>query len=144
LRARVEQPLVVVAAVLVFAFSLGSRTDLNLRVFTPPTLAVFAAASGCLMALALARALTALRPFAAMFTTVGRHTLAIFLLHVSIQKALLGFFAVPSSTFPRALVGLATAAVAVLGSLAVSAAWEWLLSHRRARRVTLPAQEVAS
>ena len=144
LRARVEQPLVVAAAVLVFAFSLGSRTDLNLRVFTPPTLAVFAAASGCLMALALARALTALRPVAAMFTTVGRHTLAIFLLHVSIQKALLAFIVVPSSTLPRVLVGLATAAVAVLGSLAVSAAWEWLLSHRRARRMTLPAPEVAS
>src|SRR6187399_968004 len=66
-------------------------------------LAVLAAASGCLMALALARALTALRPVAAMFTTVGRHTLAIFLLHVSIQKALLGFIAVPSSTFTRVL-----------------------------------------
>jgi fucose 4-O-acetylase-like acetyltransferase len=144
LRARLEQPLVVAAAVLVFAFSLGSRTDLNLRVFTPPMLAVFAAASGCLMALALARALTALRPVAAMFTTVGRHTLAIFLLHVSIQKALLAFIVVPSSTLPRVLVGLATAAVAVLGSFVVSAAWEWLLSHRRARRVTLPAQEVAS
>jgi len=144
LRARVEQPLVVAAAVLVFAFSLGARVDLNLRVFTPPALAVLAAASGCLMALALARALTALRPVAAMFTTVGRHTLAIFLLHVSIQKALLGFIAVPSSTLPRVLVGLATAAGAVLGGLVVSSAWEWLLSHRRARRVTLPAQEVAS
>jgi fucose 4-O-acetylase-like acetyltransferase len=118
--------------------------DLNLRVFTPPALAMLAAASGCLMALALARALTALRPVAAMFTTIGRHTLAIFLLHVSIQKALLGFIAVPSSTFTRVLAGLATAAAAVLGSLALSAAWEWLLSYRRARRMTLPAQEVAS
>ena len=88
--------------VLLFAFSLSARVDLNLRVFTPPALAMLAAVSGCLMALALARALTALRPVAAMFTTVGRHTLAIFLLHVSIQKALLGFIAVPSSTFPRA------------------------------------------
>jgi polysaccharide biosynthesis protein PslL len=144
LRARVEQPLVGAAAVLLFAFSLSARVDLNLRVFTPPALAMLAAASGCLMALALARALTALRPVAAMFITIGRHTLTIFLLHVSIQKALLGFIAVPSTTFTRVLAGLSTAAVAVLGSLAVSAAWEWLLSHQRARRMTLPAQEIAS
>jgi fucose 4-O-acetylase-like acetyltransferase len=144
LRARVEQPLVVAAAVVLFAFSLGARVDLNLRVFTPPALAVLAAASGCLLALALARALTAWRPIAAMFTAVGRHTLAIFLLHVSIQKALLGFIAVSSSTFARALAGLATAAVAVLVSLAVSAAAERLLSHRRARRMTALAREVAT
>ena len=143
-RARVEQPLVVAAAVLLFGFSLGARMDLNLRVFTPPALAVLAAASGCLLALALARALSAVRPIAALFATLGRHTLAIFLLHVSIQKALLGFVAVPSSPFMRVLAGLATAAVAVLVSLAVSVAWEWLLSHRRPRRVIAPAREVAT
>jgi len=144
LRARVEHPLVIAAAVLLFAFSLGARVDLNLRVFTPPALAVLAAVSGSLMALALARALTALRPVAAMFSTVGRHTLAIFLLHVSIQKALLGFIAVPSSTFLRIFAGLATAAVAILLGLAVSATWERLLSRRRARRMTAPAGEAAT
>jgi fucose 4-O-acetylase-like acetyltransferase len=144
LRARVEQPLVVAAAVLLFVVSLGARVDLNLRVFTPPALAVLAAVSGCLLTLAVARALTALRPIAVLFTAVGRHTLAIFLLHVSIQKALLGFIAVPSSTYARVLVGLATAAMAVLVSLAASAAGGWLLSQRRARRLSLPAQEITS
>jgi fucose 4-O-acetylase-like acetyltransferase len=144
LRNRVEQPLVVAVAVLLFVFSLGASVDLNLRVFTPAALAVLAAASGCLMALGLARALAALRPIATLFSTVGRHTLAIFLLHVSIQKALLGFIGVPPATFTRVLVGLATAAVAILVSLAVSAAWEWLLSQRRARRINLPAREIAT
>ena len=144
LRARVQHPLAVAAAILLFALSMRARVDLNLRVFAPPALAVLAAVSGSLMALALARALTAVRPIAAMFSTVGRHTLAIFLLHVSIQKALLGFIAVPSSTFIRVLVGLATVAAAVLLGLAASAAWEWLLSRRHARRMSAPAREAAT
>ena len=140
----VEQPLVVAAALVLFAWALGARVDLNLRLFTPPALALIAAASGCVMALALARALAAVRPVAALFATVGRHTLVIFLLHVSLQKALLGFMAAPSSTFGRALVGLATAAVAVLVSVAVSAGWDRLLTFRRARRTALPAREIAT
>jgi len=144
LRARVEHPLVVATAVLLFAFSLGARVDFNLRVFTPPPLAVLAAASGCVVALALARVLTTLPKVAALLATVGRHTLTIFLLHVSIQKALLGLIAVPTSTFMRALTGLATAAVAVLASLAVSAAWKWVLSRWRPRRMTAHAREVAT
>jgi len=144
LRARVEHPLVVAAAVILFALSLGASVDLNLRVFTPPALAVLAAASGCVVALGLARALTALPPMAALFATVGRHTLMIFLLHVSIQKALLGLIAVPASTFTRVLTGLATAAVAVLAGLAVSATWRWLWSRRRLRGMALPAREIAT
>jgi fucose 4-O-acetylase-like acetyltransferase len=144
LRRWVEQPMVVAAAVLLFGFALGARVDLNLRIFTPPALAVLAAASGCVITLALARALAAVRPVAAAFGTVGRHTLAIFLLHVSIQKALLGFIAAPSSTLVRALAGLATAAVAVLVGVAVSAAWDWLMSRRRTRRMALPAREIAT
>jgi peptidoglycan/LPS O-acetylase OafA/YrhL len=86
-----------------------------------------------------------MRPVAAVLATIGRHTLAIFLLHVSIQKALLGFIVVPSGTFMRVILGLATAAVAVVVSLLASAAWEWLLSRRRARRMTpAPAQEVGT
>jgi polysaccharide biosynthesis protein PslL len=143
-RARLEQPLVAAAAGLLFAFSLGARVDLNLREFAPAGVAVLAALSGCVLALAVARGLTAWHPVAAMFTTVGRHTLAIFLLHVSIQKALLGLIGVPASTSDRMVAGLTTAAVAVLVGLSLSAAWEYLLSRRRARRVTLPAREVAT
>jgi fucose 4-O-acetylase-like acetyltransferase len=74
----------------------------------------------------------------------GRHTLAIFLFHVSIQKALLGLIGVPASPFARALVGLTTAAIAVLVSVAVSAAWDFVRSQWRARRMTLPAREVVT
>jgi polysaccharide biosynthesis protein PslL len=144
LRARVEQPLVAAVALLVFAVSLGARVDLNLREFAPPAVALLAALGGCVLALALARALTAWHPAAALFTTVGRHTLAIFLLHVSLQKALLGLIGVPASTSARLLAGLATAAVAIAVSLAVSAAWEFALSQRRARRMTLPSREAVT
>jgi len=144
LRTRIEHPLVAAIAVLLFTFSLGARVDLNLRIFTPPALALLAATSGCVAALALARALTLLPPITALFATVGRHTLTIFLLHVSIQKALLGLMAVPTSTSMRALAGLATAAVAILASLAVSAGWKWLLSRRHPRRMALPAREIAT
>lgn len=144
IRARLEQPLVAAAAVLLFALSLGARVDLNLREFAPAGVAVLAASSGCVLALALARALTTWRPVAALFTTVGRHTLAIFLLHVSIQKALLGLIGVPASASDRIVAGLTTAVVAVLVSLALSVAWEFLLSRRRGRRVTPPGREVAT
>jgi fucose 4-O-acetylase-like acetyltransferase len=143
-RARLEQPVVAAVAVLLFALALGARTDLNLRELDPPALALLAAASGCVVTLALARALAAVRPIAHLFTTFGRHTLVIFLLHVSIQKALLGLLSVQTSTIARVFSGLATAAVAILVGLAVSAAWERLLSQRRARRMSLPAREVVT
>jgi fucose 4-O-acetylase-like acetyltransferase len=144
MRRRVEHPLAVAAAAVVFACSLAATVDLNLRVFAPPALAVLAAASGCVVALGVARALTALAPIATLFATVGRHTLTIFLLHVSIQKALLGLIAVPAPTLIRVLAGLATAAVAVLAGLTVSSAWKRLLSQWRPRGVTLSAREVAT
>jgi fucose 4-O-acetylase-like acetyltransferase len=148
-RTRLELPLVTVAAVLLFAFSLSARVDLNLREFSPAGVAVLAALSGCVLALALARALTLWHPAAALFTTIGRHTLAIFLLHVSIQKALLGLLGPgligdSASMSTRMLAGLATAALAIFSSLVLSVAWDMLLSRRRATRVTLPGREVAT
>jgi fucose 4-O-acetylase-like acetyltransferase len=136
-----SHPLFVAGCAVLFVLSLSARVDLNLRVFSPPALAITAAFSGCVLALALARALAKLRPFASVLATVGRHTLLIFLLHVSIQKELLGWFTDEhGSRVALLLAGLVTAAAAIAVCLAISMLWDGV----RARMQALPAREVAT
>jgi fucose 4-O-acetylase-like acetyltransferase len=140
-RAMTSHPLFVAGCAVLFVLSLSARVDLNLRVFSPPALAITAAFSGCVLALALARALAKLRPFASVLATVGRHTLLIFLLHVSIQKELLGWFTDEhGSRVALLLAGLVTAAAAIAVCLAISMLWDGV----RARMQALPAREVAT
>lgn len=122
-RALLARPWVALIAAAVFAACVSARVDLNLREFSPPLLALGAALSGCAVALAIA-AWLARGAAAPALALVGRHTLVIFLLHVSLQKLLTGF--VPS-TLPapgRILLGLAAAAVTILVTLALSLLWE--------------------
>jgi len=73
------------------------------------------------------------------FAFVGRHTLPIFLLHVSIQKALLQldtrYRLLPDQSWCR---GIATASLAILVSIAIEhyamAALKWLRSQSLSER----------
>jgi fucose 4-O-acetylase-like acetyltransferase len=86
----VRTPAVGVVAAIVFAGCVVlTRTDLNLRVFEPFGLSLLAAISGCLLSLNVAALLTRFALPTSMFALLGRHTMPIFLLHVSIQKSLL-------------------------------------------------------
>jgi fucose 4-O-acetylase-like acetyltransferase len=138
-RAAFESPWTLVLAGALFVVALPARVDLNLRVFTPPLLALLAAVCGCVLAIGLARALARLRAPAQLLATVGRHTLAIFLLHVSIQKAVLG----DSRSW---IAGLIAAILAIGISLALSVAARILLGRWRDRRVRVAAaaREVAT
>jgi len=141
LRAQLGRPWVIVSASALFVFALGARVDLNLRIYTPPALATLAAISGCALTLALARGLARVRLPAELFATLGRHTLAIFLLHVSIQKALLGWL--PAS-WPS---GIFAAAVAIALSMALSAASRRVIARwreARARDASLRTREVTT
>jgi fucose 4-O-acetylase-like acetyltransferase len=141
LRARLGRPWVIACLAALFGFALRARVDLNLRLYAPPLLASLAAMSGCLLTLALARGLATLRIPAALFATVGRHTLAIFLLHVSIQKVLLGWLTASW------LSGLLSAAVAIAVSMALSAGSRHLMARwreTRSRDSSLRAREVAT
>ena len=141
LRRQLGHPLMLVAVAAVFALALRARVDLNLRVYTPPLPATLAAISGCVLTLAMARGLANLRVPAALFASMGRHTLAIFLLHVSIQKALLGWL--PTSW----LTGILSAIIAIACSMALSAAGQLVVARwqdSRARDAALRTREVAT
>jgi fucose 4-O-acetylase-like acetyltransferase len=134
-------PVTVLICVAVFAASLGAaQVDLNMRVFSPFGVALAAAAAGCVLTLKLSQWLCRIEPVARPLTLVGRHTLAIFLLHVSLQKVLLGLL--PLDALPaiaRAAVGIATAVSAIMLSLLVSLIFDQLrlrhgLSHARTAR----------
>jgi polysaccharide biosynthesis protein PslL len=132
LRAALTRPAVVGLAVLVFALALPARLDLNLRELSPRPLALLGAAAGSLATLAAARGLVRLPAVAAPLALVGRHTMAIFLLHVSIQKALLVRSGVETeSRAAFLLLGVATAAAAIAIGLAVSLLWDRVLARRR-------------
>jgi fucose 4-O-acetylase-like acetyltransferase len=125
-------PVAVVIALGVFVASLGvARVDLNMRLFSPFPLALAAAVAGCVLSLKIAQGLCRFTPVAHPFALVGRHSLVIFILHVSLQKALLGLVPLESMS-PVALVavGIATATAAIVSSLAVSSC----LDHLRTRR----------
>lgn len=117
-RAVVESPWTMAVAAMLFVFCLGARVDLNLRVFTPPYLAMLAAIAGCALSLAVARGLATMRAPRALLSAVGRHTLAIFLLHVSIQKALLG-------GADSWMAGVVSATAAIVIPMLLSAATRW-------------------
>lgn len=137
LRAALVHPAAVAAAVLAFALALPAHVDLNLRELSPRALALVAAAAGSLTTLAAARGIARLPLLAAPLALVGRHTMAIFLLHVSIQKALLAWTGIETDS--RAgflLLGLAAAGAATLLSLGISLAWQrvarrWRGAHAR-------------
>jgi len=136
-------PAALALAVFVAALLLGAGVDLNERIFEPAVLALAAAGAGILLALQLARATLASRALTWLAATLGRHTLTIFLLHVSLQKALLGWLgAAGLAPLPQFLLGLATAAVSIAACVLLSAAW------RRVRfsgtRSQLPARGAAT
>jgi fucose 4-O-acetylase-like acetyltransferase len=125
-------PVVVVIALAVFVASLGvARVDLNMRVFSPFGVALAAAIAGCVLTLRLAQGMPRFAAVAHPFALAGRHSLVIFILHVSLQKALLGLFPLAAMS-PAALgaVGIATATAAIVSSLLVS----WCIDYLRTRR----------
>ena len=125
-------PVSVLIGALVFAGALGvARTDLNMRIISPFAWALAAAAAGCIVTLKLSQWLCRFAAAARPITLVGRHTLAIFILHVSLQKALLALFPIDAlSTVALGAVGIATAVAAIVLSLLVSLA----IDHLRMRR----------
>jgi fucose 4-O-acetylase-like acetyltransferase len=139
-RRAATHPAVVVIALAVFVASLGvARVDLNMRLFSPFGVALAAAVAGCVLTLALARGLLRFVAVARSFALAGRHSLVIFILHVSLQKALLGLF--PLAALPSVAlvaVGIATATAAIVSSLLVS----WCIDYLRTRHAV--AQERAA
>jgi fucose 4-O-acetylase-like acetyltransferase len=114
-----------VAAVLFLMCATIAEVDLNLRMFAPFIPALLAACTGCVLTLQLAAWLSRFNVPTRAFAFVGRHTLPIFLLHVSIQKALLQLNSGSQLIADQnLLMGAATAAVAVLVSVLVE---RWLL-----------------
>jgi polysaccharide biosynthesis protein PslL len=101
-----------VLAAMVFAALIGAaHVDLNMRVFAPLLPALAAAVCGCMLALGVAGAVSRFPAAAALFALLGRHTLSIFILHVSLQKAMLGLLDRWGSTSWAA--GLITSATAI-------------------------------
>ncbi len=129
-------PVTVVMAAAVFTLTLGSaRVDLNLREFAPFWPALAAALSGCVLALAASRWLCRFAAIARPLALVGRHTLVIFILHVSVQKVLL--MAYPGEALSRTglgLLGLASAALTIAITLLISVLIDLPKSRHAARR----------
>lgn len=110
-----RHPAVTSLAALAFVWTMSIATiDLNLRLFTPLLPALLAALSGCILALNMASWISLLPAPRRICAFVGRHTLPIFLLHVSIQKALLRLDGM-QQLFPDQpwIAGLIAAALAV-------------------------------
>ena len=136
----VEIPAVAVAAAIVFALSLGmAQADLNLRVFAPFAWALLAALSGCVLTLALSHWLSRFTLVARPLALIGRHTLVIFILHVSLQKALLVVYLDASSGESLSqsglgILGLVSAAVTIAITLLISMLADHLMSRHAGPR----------
>jgi fucose 4-O-acetylase-like acetyltransferase len=137
-----SHPATIVLAALVFTLSLGTaQVDLNLRVFDPFALALAAALAGCVLTLGVSRGLSRHAAFARPLALIGRHTLVIFILHVSVQKALLMAF--PGESLSQAglgLLGLASAVVAIAITLALSVLIDRLSARHAAQRGATPSE----
>jgi len=131
-RSAVLHPLTVIVGAAVFATVAGiAQVDLNMRVFTPFAAALAAALAGCVATMKISQWLSRVASVARPLALIGQHTLVIFLLHVSLQKALLGVY--PGDSLSGAtlgILGLASAAATIAITLLVS----MLLDHLRARR----------
>ncbi len=129
-------PATILIAALVFALSLGTvQVDLNLRLFDPFALALAAALAGCVLTLGMSRGLSRYAAFARPLALIGRHTLVIFILHVSVQKALLMAFPGESlSQTGLGLLGLASAALTIAITLALSVLIDLLSARHAAQR----------
>lgn len=90
LLARVMSPAVWLSAAVLFAAMVGiAEVDMNLRVFTPFLPALLGAVCGCIVTMRIAGFASRFGTARSVLSLVGRHTMIIFILHVSIQKALL-------------------------------------------------------
>lgn len=126
-------PVTVVICAGTFAAAMGvARVDFNMREFGPFVPALAAALAGCIVTLKVSQWLCRFTPVAHSLALVGQHSLVIFILHVSLQKALL--VAYPGDLHSGAalgILGLASSAVTVALTLLLSLA----LDRWRARRV---------
>ncbi len=125
-------PLTVIVATLTFAAVAGSaEVDLNMRVFSPFAAALAAALAGCVVAMKASQWLSHVASVAQLLALIGRHTMVIFILHVSLQKALLEAYpGEPLSGVALGVLGFATAAVTIALTLLVSMG----VDQMRARR----------
>lgn len=141
-RRAVAHPATFLIAAVVFALSLGtSEVDLNLRVFEPFALALSAALAGCVLTLAMSRGLCRFAAIARPLALIGRHTLVIFILHVSVQKALLMVF--PGETLSRTglgILGLASAALTIALTLCVSMLFDLFGARHATQRDATPSE----
>ena len=138
----VFQPATLVIAAAVFALSLGTAAvDLNLRVFEPFALALSAALAGCVLTLALSRGLCRFAAIARPLELIGRHTLVIFILHVSVQKALLMVFPGDSlSQTGLGILGIVSAALTIAITLCVSVLIDLFSARHAAQRDATPSE----
>ena len=100
---------------------------------------VLAALSGCVLTLALSHWLSRFMLVARPLALIGRHTLVIFILHVSLQKALLVVYLDASSgeSLSRSglgILGLVSAAVTIAITLLISMLADHLMSRHAGPR----------
>jgi polysaccharide biosynthesis protein PslL len=141
-RSAASHPLALAGAAAVFAALVSvAAVDLNLRVFTPFAAALAVALAGCLLTLRMSRLLAHLALVARPLALVGRHTLVIFILHVSLQKVLLGAFVgeMPPGT-ALGLWGLASAAATIVLTLLVAMLIEHLWTRRSGTHDAAPSE----
>jgi fucose 4-O-acetylase-like acetyltransferase len=135
-------PAVVAMAAAVFVLTLGvARVDLNTRVFEPFVPALAAALAGCVLTLWMSRGLCRVSVLARPLALIGRHTLVIFILHVSVQKALL--VAYPGESLSQTglgILGLATAALTIAITLPISVLIDRTSSRLHARQTATPSE----
>jgi fucose 4-O-acetylase-like acetyltransferase len=114
-------PLTVSIAVVAFAVTAGiASVDFNLRVFAPFAASLTAALAGCVVAMKAATWLSQVVFLARPLALIGRHTLVIFLLHVSLQKVLLGAYPGQLPGAALGVAGILSAAVTIALLLLVS------------------------
>lgn len=138
----VTHPATFAIAAAVFALSIGSaEVDLNRRIFEPFAFALVAALAGCVLTLAVSHALCRVATVARPLALIGRHTFVIFILHVSVQKALLTAY--PGESLPQTglgMLGLASAALTIAITLSVSVLIEFFGARHAAQRDAAPSE----
>jgi fucose 4-O-acetylase-like acetyltransferase len=141
-RSAALHPLAFIVAALAFAAMVGTAAvDLNMRVFAPFFAALAAAVAGCVVTMKTSQWLSHVASVARPLALIGRHTLVIFILHVSVQKALLGVY--PGDTPSGAalgILGFATSAAAIAITLLISLSIDYLRVRRSGRHDVAPSE----
>jgi len=122
--------LAVMFSVVIVAYLLGARVDLNLRLMSPYMLALMAALGGSLAIMIAGRSIAKIGAGRDLMETIGQHTLVILAFHVTFQNAALAIIrplasshGIPGSVWLPSAVVIGTT-FAIIGSIAVSAGYQ--------------------